>query len=160
MCNSDPLKFTIRSATNRDSERIKNLVFGVLAEYGLAPDPGTTDADLDDIESHYINSGGLFEVMEDEHGELIGTIGLFPLDAQTCELRKMYLVPHARGRGIGKQILQRVIEQARDFGFTSITLETAGVLKEAIGLYTRFGFTSVPSDHLASRCDQAYVLKL
>jgi hypothetical protein len=44
---------------------VAELVFGVLAEYGLEPDPETTDADLQDIEANYLQRGGLFEVIED-----------------------------------------------------------------------------------------------
>lgn len=46
----------IRSTTSKDSEAIKSLVFPVLEEYGLKPDPGTTDKDLDNIEEFYFLS--------------------------------------------------------------------------------------------------------
>jgi putative acetyltransferase len=150
----------IRPATNADRERIKTLVFSVLAEYGLSPDPQSTDADLEDIDDSYIRAGGLFELIEDTQGQLLGTVGLYPLDAQIGELRKMYLAPHARGRGLGSAILKRTIIQARNLGFKCITLETASVLKEAVLLYTRAGFQEMPSEHLAARCDQAYILHL
>jgi putative acetyltransferase len=150
----------IRSATNADQSQIKALVFSVLAEYGLSPDSQTTDADLDDIEGNYIRAGGLFELVEDSQGHLLGTVGLYPLDNETCELRKMYLAPHARGRGLGSAMLERTLAQARQLGFTSVTLETANVLKEAIHLYTRIGFRQTTSEHLSARCDQAYILHL
>jgi len=150
----------IRSTTNEDRDRIKALVFGVLAEYGLAPDPSSTDADLDDIEANYIQAGGLFEVIEDGRGELLGTVGLYRLDAQRCELRKMYLIRPARGHGLGRSILQRTLSQAQARGFKTVVLETASVLKEAIHLYTRSGFQKIDAPHLSARCDQAYVLHL
>ncbi|HEX8832757.1 MAG TPA: GNAT family N-acetyltransferase [Abditibacteriaceae bacterium] len=150
----------IRPATNSDASRIKALVFGVLAEYGLTPDSQTTDADLDDIEGNYIKSGGLFELFENSQGQLLGTVALYRVDDETCELRKMYLAPGARGQGLGSAILERTIAGARCRGFKYITLETAGVLKEAIQLYTRFGFREIESEHLSARCDQAYVLRL
>lgn len=150
----------IRAATNADRERIAALVFGVLAEYGLRPDPETTDADLKDVEGGYSARGGLFEVVEDEGGNLLGTCGLYPLDAETCELRKMYLARQSRGLGLGKRLLERAVGHARGAGFKTIVLETASVLEEAIRLYTRFGFAPVESEHLAARCDQAYALRL
>ena len=103
----------IRTATNRDSERIIALVFDLLAEYGLPPDPDSKDADLKDIESNYINAGGVFEVIEDRDGNLVGAYGLYPLDKETCELRKMYFLPEIRGRGLGRRILERAIGHAR-----------------------------------------------
>lgn len=155
---SENPEITIRSATNADCENIKNLVFGVLREYDLTPEPNGTDADLSDIESSYINRGGLFEVLEDAEGNLLGTIGLFPLDAETVELRKMYFAKDLRGRGYGKKTLERMIEKARELGFKQIHLETASVLKEAIALYEKYGFQPTAEGMHSERCDTAYNL--
>lgn len=138
---------------------VRALVFGILDEYGLKPDVEGTDIDLFDIEAHYLNRGGVFEVLETETGEIVGTVGLFPIDDKTVELRKMYFAPSIRGRGLGKATLGRMVQTAAKLGFATITLETASVLKEAIGLYTKFGFE--PADDLHSpRCDRAFSLKL
>jgi len=150
----------IRAATNQDRERVVALVFGVLAEYGLPPDPESKDADLNDIEGNYIRSGGVFELIEDKDGNLLGTFGLCPLGKDTCELRKMYFVSQVRGIGLGRHVLERAVGHARRLGFKTIVLETMSVLKEAIRLYTRFGFTPMPIEHASARCDQAYILKL
>lgn len=151
------MEITVRRASNADSETIKTLIFGVLREYGLEPDPHGTDADLADIEANYLKRGGLFEILEDENGKLLGTVGLYPLDAETVELRKMYFAPHLRGKGWGKKVLQNVIERARESGFKRIYLETNSVLKEAVGLYQKFGFESTAEKH-SPRCDQAFIL--
>lgn len=158
-----PEKFshlTIRPATNDDRERVAELVFGVLAEFGLEADPETTDADLQDIEANYPGRGGLFEIIEDGHSNLIGSFGLYSLNKTTCELRKMYFIPSARGSGLGKYVLERTIARARELGFKQIVLETSSKLIAANRLYTQFGFKPVESDHLASRADQAYRLDL
>ncbi|MDQ2922455.1 MAG: GNAT family N-acetyltransferase [Acidobacteriota bacterium] len=150
----------IRPATNNDRERVAELVFGVLADYGLRPDPESTDADLQDIEANYLQRGGLFELIEDGEANLLGSVGLYPIDQNTCELRKMYLIPSARGLGLGKHILKRTIARARELGFKRIVLETSSKLIAANHLYIRFGFKPIESDHLAARADQAYVLDL
>ena len=62
--------------------------------------------------------------------------------------------------GLGKQLLEHCIAQARDLSFRKVTLETAAVLVEAIGLYRRYGFQTFEPDHLSSRCDQGMVLSL
>lgn len=149
-----------RSATNDDTENIKNLIFGVLAEHGLTPDTGGIDADLDDIEANYIERGGIFEILENENGEMLGTVGLFPLDDETIELRKMYFDKTIRGRGIGKQTLDRMIETARRLGYKKIHLETASVLKAAIELYKKYGFQPTTEGLNAERCDAAFTLDI
>jgi len=147
----------IRSASNADCGRVQNLVFGVLREYGLEPDLQGTDRDIVDIETHYIERGGVFELIEDAEGELLGTVGLYPMDKDTVELRKMYFSPGLRGKGFGKKTLQRMIEKARELGFKKIYLETARVLKEAVHLYEKFGFEPTNEKH-TPRCDAAYFL--
>lgn len=151
---------TIRAATNRDVESVRRLVFSTLREYGLPPDPESTDADLADIEESYFKTGGMFEVIEDAEGNLVGTVGLYPLNDETCELRKMYFAPELRGRGLGRYMLGRTVDNARRLGFKTMRLETASVLEKAIRLYTRFGFKPFEVTHKSARCDQTYFLEL
>lgn len=152
-------EITFRAATNRDGEKIRRIVFGVLREYGLEPDCAGTDADLNDIEANYIRRGGLFEVLENSAGEIVGTVGLYPLNAEIVELRKMYFAKEIRGLGLGKATLKRMIGRAAEFGFRRIYLETNTRLKEAIALYRKFGFIETDEKH-AARCDQAFILNL
>ena len=153
-------EISVRPATNADCEKVQNLVFGVLREFGLEPETGGTDADLSDIETYYIKSGGLFEILEDANGNLLGTIGLFPLNDETVELRKMYFDKELRGRGFGKKTLERMIEKARELKFKTIYLETASILKAAVGLYEKYGFKPTPDGMHSKRCDAAYFLDL
>lgn len=149
-----------RAASNADASAVRSLVFGVLGEYGLAVDPAATDRDLFDIEANYAARGGCFEVLVDEDDRIIGSYGLYPLHDGTCELRKMYLERAFRGRGLGKAIMMRALNQARALGFTRVELETAAVLVEAISLYKSFGFKPFTPDHMSCRCDQAMSLEL
>ena len=150
----------IRPAADTDAEGIRHLVFEVLAEYGLRAEPDGTDADLKDIEAHYLATGGLFEVVEDG-GRIVGTVGLVPAGDGVFELRKMYLAREARGRGLGKRLLERALAAARERGGRRVELETASCLVEAIGLYRRYGFQPVSGGNLASpRCDLAFALDL
>ncbi len=154
------LRPRLRRACNEDREQVTRLVYGVLEEYGLKPDPAQTDADLSDIAQSYCERGGAFFVLEDERGPIIGAYGLYPIESQTCELRKMYLHKSHRGKGLGKFLLDSALAQARESGFTTVTLETASVLKEAIALYESYGFRQYKPEHMSERCDQAYVLEL
>ena len=148
----------LRPATNADAAAVRDVIFAVLREYELTPDPAGTDADLGDIEASY--GGGIFDVLEDEDGTIVGTVGLHRIDDATCELRKMYLAREARGRGLGKRLLDHALARARALGFRRVVLETATVLREAIAMYRRRGFTRYVPATMSKRCNEAYALDL
>jgi putative acetyltransferase len=62
------------------------------------------------------------------------------LPAGTCELEKKCLYPPVRGIGLGKQLIQKCIDFARQTGFKNIHLETMPELKQAPNVYEKFGF--------------------
>ena len=155
----DSLMQSLRPATNADEAEARALLYQVLAEYGLTPDPDGADSDLDDIEANYFDRGGYFGVIEQD-GKMIATVGLWPMSEEEIELRKMYLLPEARGRGLGTKLLMEMFTRARKRGYQRMSLETASQLKEAIGLYKKHGFERVYPEHLTDRCDQAYVFEL
>lgn len=149
----------LRPASNEDRVAVERLVFGVLREFGLSPD-AHTDADLRDIEASYIRGGGMFDVLVSPSGEIVGTIGLYPVSKSSCELRKMYLAESVRGHGHGQRLLDHALARAKELGFTRVTLETANVLQTAIALYERCGFKPYTAEHKSPRCDRAYYLDL
>ena len=74
---------------------------------------------------------------------VLGGGGIAPLergDAATCELRKMYFLPEARGRGAGAAMLERCLDAARELGYATCYLETLARMDAARKLYARFGF--------------------
>jgi putative acetyltransferase len=131
-----------------------------LAGVPTSADPDGTDADLNDIENSYLRSGGCFDVLADANGAIIGSVGLYPIDSVTCELRKMYLSQQVRGQGQGKRLLEHALARAKDIGFRRVVLETASMLEEAIALYRRYGFRPYQEPHLSKRCDGAFALDL
>lgn len=154
------MNVTLRPASNADSAAIEQLVSMVLAEYGLQLDPAGTDLDLRDIETSYLTPGGAFDVLVDDAGMIIGSVGLCPVSSSTCELRKMYLVREARGCGLGRRLIEHALARAAELGFRRVVLETASVLQTAVSLYERYGFQRYTPGHLSTRCDAAYYLDL
>ncbi|MBC8109395.1 MAG: GNAT family N-acetyltransferase [Anaerolineae bacterium] len=151
---------TIRPATNDDAPALRELIFTILREFNLPPDPDNTDADLNDIESSYFERGGRFDVLVDGSGEIIGSVGLHRVDEGMIELRKMYLRSNERGKGLGTRLLDHALTEARRMGCRRMTLETASQLKTAIGMYTRAGFRPMCGTIHTKRCDQAYEMEL
>ena len=150
---------TLRPATNADSAAIRTLIFNILREYSLSTCAAPTDKDLDDIERSYAGNQGYFAVLE-EAGRIIATMGVYRISSETCELRKMYAEPAARGQGLGKYLLKLAFSKARELGYQRMVLETATPLREAIGLYKKYGFKEYHPELISPRCDQAYELML
>ncbi len=151
--------FRLRDHRPGDEPEVFRLVREVLAGYGLSTNPRTTDADLSDIEASYTRRGGAFRVLLHHH-RIVGSYGLYPLTPGVCELRKMYLDPEFKGRGLGKTMLDDAFTRARRLGFATVTLETNRRLKEAVGLYRSYGFEEVRPDHFSDRCDLAMRIHL
>lgn len=158
----DKQRFEVRRATDADAAAVQALVFPIMEEFGLGLAPDGADADLYNIQASYDDRGGWLELVSC-NGVLVGTVGMYPLDRATVELRKMYLRADQRGSGLGKAMLARSIRQAAAAGFEEIVLETATVLEAAIGLYRRFGFER-ENDNSPScgktACDQVWRLQL
>src|SRR5260221_5746350 len=154
-------EFIIRPATNEDIPSIKNVVFGVLQEYKLKPSETGNDNDLNNIEQSYFNNEGYFGVAVDTiSNEIVGTFGLYSVNKDVCELRKMYLLKYVRGKGLGKCILTYAIKLAKEKHYVKIVLETISPLKEAISLYKQNGFKEISPLQINERVDQAFELKL
>jgi GNAT superfamily N-acetyltransferase/SAM-dependent methyltransferase len=156
-----PEGFRLRSATRADGPEVQKLIFGVLREFGLCPEPAATDADLLDIEVAYGSRGGWFMVLEEEStGTLVGSVALLPRSASEVELRKMYLSPAHRGRGLGRFLLSTACDEARRRGFHRMVLETAAALERAVRLYESAGFTRSDAKPHACRCEIVMSLDL
>ncbi|MCP1727071.1 putative acetyltransferase [Natronospira proteinivora] len=150
--------FTIRPWTPADREASLSVLGRVLREYGLNFEPEEADRDVVDVQGHYWDIGGEFWVIE-EQGELLGTAAFYPLEGrpEVAEIRKMYLLPRARGQGLGRWLLRFLEDRARERGYSHARLETAAVLKEAIALYESAGYTSAPDAVATRRCDRVLI---
>ena len=154
-------EFSLRPATNRDINAVKEVVFSSLQEFQLPFGDQSKDADLNNLESNYFEKGGYFGVIEiTSTRKIIGTIGLHATDALTCELRKNYIEKSHRGKGLGKWMLSSAISIAREKGFHKIMLETISPLKVAIDMYRQFGFKEIPIKEVNDRVDQAFELEI
>ncbi len=89
----------------------------------MPPEFSNSESDLLNIEATYLQSGGIFKILEDKENNLLGTFALLPINEDTCKLRKMYLAPQARGIGLGKQMLERAINEAKNLGFKAMIIE-------------------------------------
>lgn len=153
-----PEGFTYEKGKNEDSESIKKVIFTTLIEYGLPVDPGATDADLNQPADFY--SEGFFGVINNKKGEIVGTFGLLEYKPNIVEIRKMYLLKEYRGLGIGRFMMNFLLQKAKEMNYSEVMLETATSLKEAIIMYEKYGFVLDEEAPHTCRCDRMYFKKI
>jgi GNAT superfamily N-acetyltransferase len=76
-------------------------------------------------------------------GEPVGTGLLKPLDGPVGEIKRMYVRPTARGRGIARAVLERLLADARAIGYERVRLDTLVFMTEAMALYRSLGFAAI-----------------
>jgi GNAT superfamily N-acetyltransferase len=86
---------------------------------------------------------GGFVVLE-EHGRAIAGGGVRRLDDRTCEIKRMYVAPGARGRGVGTALLDALEALARHLGYAVARLDTGARQPGAQRMYERAGYVAVP----------------
>ncbi len=133
----------IRNINKSDNPLIAAIIRKCLEEFN-ANKCGTVyfDDSTDHLYELFRTPNSVYFIAE-EDGKILGGGGIFPskgLPADTCELVKMYLVPEARGTGLGANIINKSIDFAKQQGFKRIYLESMPELKKAISVYEKFGF--------------------
>jgi putative acetyltransferase len=93
--------------------------------------------------SMFVEPDGVFLVVRDgERAVACGGIARF--DATRAELKRMYVLPEARGRGLGRRVLVELEAEARRLGYRALVLETGDRQEAALGLYISAGFERIP----------------
>jgi GNAT superfamily N-acetyltransferase len=148
----------IRPYEPADEAGFAQLVETVLNEYGFNVDP-ILDGDLEHPEITY---QGVWVAIDNDR--LVGSVAMRLLDDRRAELKRMYLQPEHRGRGLGRTLLNHAIDWARDRGCQAIVLGTSTAMTAAQRLYESAGFSRTGTRTEAgandSRCEVLYRLDL
>ena len=136
--------FKIRSIKPSDNQSLATIIRSTLEEFG-ANHPGTVfyDTSTDSLFEVFNTEKSAYFVAEID-GKIVGGGGIYPTEGlpdNTCELVKMYLLPEARGMGLGRELLEKCIATARNYGFGQVYLETMPELKMALRMYEKSGFS-------------------
>jgi ribosomal protein S18 acetylase RimI-like enzyme len=77
--------------------------------------------------------------------EFIGCVGIRKIDNNTAELKRMFIKPAYQKQGIGKNLLEKAVELAKDLNYKFIRLDTLNYMTAAINLYKNYGFYEIPA---------------
>jgi len=91
----------------------------------------------------FVEPDGVFLVVREE-GRAVACGGVCRFDGTRGELKRMYVVPEARGRGLGRLLLVELEAEAQRLGYAGIVLETGDRQPEALGLYASAGYERIP----------------
>lgn len=101
------------------------------------------DKELADLPGHYATPDGRLLLAEHE-GQTAGCVALRKLESAVCEMKRLYLRPAFRGKGLGRILAQSVIAEARVIGYKYMRLDTVEpVMKDAVGMYRKLGFREI-----------------
>lgn len=160
------MELALRPIRSDDDPHVARIIRTVMPEFG-ADGPGFAihDAEVDRMSAAYSGPRAAYFVVTD--GErVVGGAGIAPLQgasAAMCELKKMYFLPEARGRGVGRTLLERCLGAARERGYRTVYLETLCAMTGARRLYEKLGFRRVDGPLGATGhfgCDTFYTLAL
>lgn len=158
--------FSIRPIRPGDDAAMAAIIRTVMPEFGATGSGfAIGDPEVDWMSRAYAAPRHAYFVVERD-GAVLGGGGIAPLaggDAGTCELRKMYFLPEARGAGAGTALMQRCLQAARDAGYLRCYLETLTGMDAAMRLYERSGFRRIDGPMGATGhggCNTFYLLDL
>ena len=141
----------IRPIQAHDDAVMASIIRTVMPEFGAVGSGfAINDPEVDWLSRAYAQPRCAYFVIEKHESDtdrvVVGGAGIAPLvggDDDTCELRKMYFLPEARGAGAGAAMMAQCLATARTLGFRRCYLETQGGMDAAMKLYERSGFSRI-----------------
>lgn len=100
-------------------------------------------AELASLPGKYAPPSGELLIARDEQGRAVGCVALRSLSPGACEMKRLYLVPAAQGRGIGKALAEGAVAAARRLGYAQMRLDTIPSMRSALAIYEGLGFRRI-----------------
>lgn len=133
----------IRTVQNSDNPVLAHIIRSVFEEYD-APKENTvySDTSTDHLYELFRREKSVLWVAEIDD-EIVGCCGIYPTDGlppECAELVKFYLSSQARGKGVGRALMEKSVRSAKDFGYTEIYIESMPEFGGAVNIYGKQGF--------------------
>jgi len=117
------------------------------------------DKELANLPGDYAPPEGRLLLAECD-GQLAACVALHKLETAICEMKRLYLRPQFRGKGLGRTLAERIIAEARQIGYQRMRLDTVEpVMKDAVAMYRKLGFQEI-APYCANRIAGALYMEL
>src|SRR6185503_11113229 len=129
--------------TQHDIEQARTLFEEYAAALGISLCFQNFDQELNALPGKYAPPDGRL-LLATEDDELAGCIAMRKLEPGVCEMKRLFVRPAYRSHGLGRVLVETIIDEARKLGYTQIRLDTLpGLMDKAIALYRSFGFVEI-----------------
>lgn len=137
-------RFAIMQAESSEQvARIRELFLEYAGSLGFSLCFQGFDRELAELPGDYAPPDGRLLLAECE-SVTAGCVALHKLDRGICEMKRLYLRPQFRGKGLGRALAESVIAEARSIGYQNMRLDTVEpVMKDAVALYRQLGFEEI-----------------
>jgi putative acetyltransferase len=135
----------IPASSSAQIDQVRELFLEYAKSLGFSLCFQNFDQELATLPGHYAPPKGRLLLGEYE-GQLAACVALRGLEGDVCEMKRLYLRPAFRGKGLGRMLAEYLIAEARRIGYRHMRLDTVEpVMKDAVAMYRRLGFREIPA---------------
>jgi len=138
------MSLVISPITPQQNDQICKIIKAVGEEFGAIGEGfGPSDPEVLAMSEYYTLESQSLYLVASVDGKIVGGCGIAPFNGSldTCELKKLFLLPQGRGLGLGRQMSEQCLQFATQQGFQQCYLDTLSVMTSAITLYEKLGFS-------------------
>lgn len=152
--------FIKTAKTSFDFSAAKEIILEYVDWLGFNLEFQNFDYEINNLQEMYSEpEGSMF--LASINNKFVGVAGIRKFENNICELKRMYVKPEYRNKGIGRKILEYSIESAKKFNYEKMKLDTDDLMQAAIKLYLDFGFEEIPAyRNNPNVCARYFELKL
>ena len=135
----------VQAETSSQIAQVRELFLEYAQSLGFSLCFQNFDRELAELPGDYAPPEGRL-LLAEFHGALAGCVGLRKYEPRVCEMKRLYLRPQFRGRGLGRVLAETIIREARNIGYERMRLDTVEpVMNDAVAMYRRLGFQEIPA---------------